>query len=297
MAFTLDVTAIKNYINENRDVLISKIVSMTDSTKWMNVQNGITTDTNIHGLITDLTIQDGSNCGFTPEGSQTITARTLEPNFLKVNTQYCPKDFYGTYKHYETKVAMGKSQLPLEEELVNDILKAIANKNEKLLWEGDKSTGDLVDGFTTIIANDSAIPTANKFTSSETTVLARLQEMYKKVGDKRVSAVMSSAMYRELITNIVNTNYFVYHEDENNDMVLTLPATNFKVYGIDGIDDADTNIYGVIWDEMFVGMDNADDASQFDFFWSADDRVYKLDVEWVLTPNYMYSDNIYVYGI
>lgn len=297
MAFNLDTTAISGYINENKDVLISKLVAMTDSTKWMNIQNGITTDTNIHGLITDLTIQDGSNCGFSPEGSQTITARTLEPNFLKVNAQYCPKDFYGTYKHYETKVAMGKSPLPLEEALVNDIIKAIANKNEVLLWEGDKSGGDLVDGFTTIIASDAAIPAGNKFTSSKTTVLERVQEMYTKVSDKRVSAVMSAAMYRQLIVDIANANYFVYHENENNDMVLTLPATNFSIYGIDGIADTDTNIYGVIWDEMFVGMDNADDASQFDFFWSADDRVYKLDVEWVLTPNYMYSENIYVYGI
>lgn len=297
MAFNLDTTAIQGYINANKDVLISKLVSMTDSTKWMNIQNDITTDTAIHGLLTDVTIQDGTACGFTPEGSQTVTERTLEPNFLKVNAQYCAKDFYGTYKHYETKVAMGKSPLPLEEELVNDILKAVANKNESLIWEGDKSTGDLVDGFTTIIANDSAIPTANKFTSSKTTVLERVQEMYTKISDKRVSAVMSAAMYRQLLMDIVNANYFVYHEDESNDMKLTLPATNFTIYGIEGIDDSDTNIYGVIWDEMFAGMDNSDDASQFDFFWSADDRVYKLDIEWVLSANYMYSDNIYVYSI
>jgi hypothetical protein len=80
-------------------------------------------------------------------------------------------------------------------------------------------------------------------------------------------------------------------------MVLTLPGTNFKVYGIDGIKDTDTNIYGVILDQMFVGMDNADDASMVDFFWSNDDRVYKLDIEWVLAVNYMFSENIYVYGV
>jgi hypothetical protein len=43
-------------------------------------------------------------------------------------------------------------------------------------------------------------------------------------------------------------------------------------------------------------MDNGEDASTFDFWFSEDDRVYKLDIEWVLTVNYMFSDNIWVYS-
>jgi hypothetical protein len=180
MAFNLDLTDIKGYIANKEDILVSKVVTGTETAKMFNVQNGITTDTAIHGLITSLSIQDGANCGFNANGSQKITQRVLEPAYMKVNTQYCPKDFYGTYKHYETKVAMGKSPLPLEEALVEDIVKSIAVENERLLWSGKKSAGDLVDGLTTIIASDSAIPSANKFTSSETSALKRLNEIYVK---------------------------------------------------------------------------------------------------------------------
>lgn len=296
---SLDTTNIKNYVNANTDLLVSKLVAGTDSSKLFNIQNGITTDTAIHGLVTNLSIQDGTACGFSAKGNQAITARTLEPNYLKVNHEYCPKDFYGTYKFYETKVAMGKSTLPLEEELIEDVVKAIAIENEKLLWSGKKSAGDLVDGITTVIANDTAIPSANKFTSTKQTVLERLNEMYAKVGNKKVVAFMSSAMYRQMITEVIEKNFYASFQDDA-DLTLQkfiLPGTNFVVYGVDGIADTDTNIYGLVPEEVFVGTDNADDASAFDFYWSADDRVYKLVIEWVLAVNYMFSDNVYVYSI
>lgn len=296
---SLDTTNIKNFINANTDILVSKLVAGTDSAKLFNIQNGITTDTAIHGVITNLSIQDGASCGFNAEGNQTVTARTLEPSFLKVNQEYCAKDFYGTYKYYETKVAMGKSTLPLEEELIGDVIKAIAIENEKLLWSGKKSAGDLVDGLTTVIANDSAIPSANKFTSTKETVIERLNELYAKVGNRKVKAFMSSAMFRQMITEVVEKNFYASFQDDA-DLALQkfiLPGTNFVVYGVDGIADTDTNIYGLIPEETFIGVDNADDASAFDFYWSADDRVYKLVIEWVLAVNYMFSDNVYVYSI
>lgn len=296
---TLDLTNIKNYVNANTDILVSKLVAGTESAKIFNIQNGVTTDTAIHGVITSLSIQDGASCGFNAQGTQAITARTLEPNFLKVNQEYCAKDFYGTYKHYETKVAMGKSPLPLEEALIEDVVKSIAIENEKLLWRGKKASGDLVDGITTIIAGDNAIPSANKFTSTKTTVLERLNEMYAKVGNKKVVAFISSAMYRQMITEVIEKNFYASFQDDA-DLTLQkfiLPGTNFVVYGVDGIADTDTNIYGLVPEEVFIGCDNADDASAFDFYWSSDDRVYKLVIEWVLTVNYMFSENVYVFSV
>lgn len=287
---TLNLDGLKGYINANKDVIVSKIVALADSTKYLQVQNGVTTDTTIHGLITNLEVQDGKDCGFTAAGTQSITERELKPAFLKVNHEYCPKDFLNTYKHYETQVAMGKSALPLEEALVADVLKAVGNKNEQLIWSGDKASGDLIDGLTTLIKADSGV---NKQTV-EGTVYEKVKALYKMVKDKRMVAVMSAAKYRELVMELVEKNLFHYNTQEGTEMVLTLPGTNFKVYGIDGIKAEDTNIYGLIWEETFVGMDNADDAAMFDLFWSNDDRVYKLVIEWALAVNYMFSESIIV---
>lgn len=287
---TLNLDGLKGYINANKDVIVSKIVALADSTKYLQVQNGVTTDTTIHGLITNLEVQDGKDCGFTAAGTQSITERELKPAYLKVNHEYCPKDFLNTYKHYETQVAMGKSALPLEEALVADVLKAVGNKNEQLIWSGDKASGDMIDGLTTLIKADSGV---NKQTV-EGTVYDKVKALYKKVTDKRMVAVMSAAKYRELVMELVEKNLFHYNTQEGTEMVLTLPGTNFKVYGIDGIKAEDSNIYGLIWEETFVGMDNADDAAMFDLFWSSDDRVYKLVIEWALAVNYMFSESIIV---
>ena len=287
---TLDLNVLKGYINANKDVIVSKLVALADSTKYLQVQNGVTTDTQIHGLITNLEVQDGTSCGFSAAGTQSVTDRRLEPVYLKVNHEYCPKDFFNTYKHYETQVAMGKSALPLEEALITDVLKAVGNKNEQLIWSGDRDSGDLVEGLTTKINRDGNV----RKQIVEGSVYDKVKALYKMVTDKRMVAVMSAAKYRELVMELVEKNLFHYNAQEGNEMVLTLPGTNFKVYGIDGIKPGDGNIYGLIWEETFVGMDNADDAAMFDLFWSEDDRVYKLVIEWALAVNYMFSESIIV---
>ena len=300
MAFTLDLTGLATYIDENKDQLLTKIPATMESTKYMNVQTNVLADREMHGLITNLTIQDGSNCGFSPEGSQTISGRILAPNYLKVNTQYCPKDFLGTYAAYQTSIAMGKGNLPLEEALVNDIIKAIAQENEKLIWAGDKSSGDLVDGFITLFDADAAIPAGNKVTSTLTGALDRLQEMYKALpSNKHLSVVCSMTLYRELVTDLVNKNLVVWNtaaDGENEQAIFTLPGTKLTVYGLEGIPETEDRFFAFDWNQMFYGCDGTGDKEAFDFFWSADDRVYKLDVEWVSTVNYQFSDGIYIYG-
>lgn len=277
MANTLNLDGIKNYIAQNQEIIASQIVAMTPSVGFLQVQNGVKSDTALHQLVTNLEIQDGKACGFNAAGSQTVSDRKFEPALLKVNTEYCAKDFVGTYKAYELKIAMGKSPLPLEEALINDILQGIANENERLIWSGDKSEGDLVDGFIKIMA-DANIGT---ITTNAEGVYEKVKVAYKEIKDRKASIVMSTPMYKQLILDLMEKNLYHYNETENAEQVITLPGTNLKIYGIDGMEDAE-NMYVVRLDEMFVGMDNAEDASTFDFFFSEDDRVYKLIVEWML---------------
>ena len=285
MASTLNLDGIKNYIAQNQEIIASKLIAKTDSTKWLQIQNNVTTDTALHQLITNLEIQDGKNCGFNAAGSQTISDRKFEPAILKVNAEYCAKDFIGTYKAYELKIAMGKSPLPLEEALIEDILQGIANENERLIWSGRKAEGALIDGFIELINETSGVES----TDIEST-LELVKFAYKKTDDKKASIVMSSAKFRELVLELMEKNLYHYNEKDNADQVIILPGTNMKVYGIDGITNTE-RIYVVRLDEMFVGMDNAEDASTFDLFYSDDDRTYKLVVEWALACQILNPDH------
>ena len=277
MASTLNLDGIKNYIAQNQEIIASQLVAMTPSVAFLQVQNGIKSDTSLHQLVTNLEIQSGIDCGFSAAGSQTISDRKFDTALLKVNTEYCAKDFVGTYKAYELKIAMGKSSLPLEEALINDILQGIANENERLIWSGDKSKGDLVNGFIKIMA-DANVKT---ITTNVEGVYEKVKAAYKQITDRKASIVMSTPMYKQLILDLMEKNLYHYNETENAEQVITLPGTNLKIYGIDGMENAE-NMYVVRLDEMFVGMDNDADASTFDFFFSEDDRVYKLIVEWML---------------
>lgn len=299
MAYNVELAdSIKNYIEQNKDILATKTATVNDSSKYFNLQTGVLAETEIHTLSTGLEIQDGSNCAFTPDGSSTVSGRRLVPAFLKVQAEFCAKDFLKTIYNKQTSIAMGRGALPLEEQFVQDILAGIKVENERLIWAGDTSNGDLMDGLTTIIANDSAIPAGNKFTSTKTDAFERLQEMYAKVDDKDYVVFCSTTMYRTLINDLLNKNFLVAgYEDANGMMELTLPACGLKVIGVDGIPATDTNFYGLHLEDMYMGIDAQGDNEKFDFWFSEDNRTYRLDVEWVLAVNYLFSERVYVYGI
>lgn len=293
-----DVTladSIKNYIEQNKDILATKTATVNDSSKYFNLQTGVLAETEIHTLSTGLTVADASNCGFNPDGSSTVSGRRLVPAFLKVQAEFCAKDFLKTIYNKQTSIAMGRGELPLEEQFVQDILASIKVENERLIWSGDKSQGDLMDGLTTIINADSNV---NTFTSQKTDAFERLQEVYAKTDMKDYVVFCSTAMYRELINSLLNKNYLVAgYEDANNGMEFTMPATGIKVIGVDGIASDDTNFYVLKLEDMYMGIDAMGDSEKFDFWFSEDNRTYRLDVEWVLAVNYLFSERVYVYSI
>lgn len=299
MSYNLNLAdSIKNYIEQNKDILATKTATVNDSAKFFNLMTGVLAETEIHTLTTGLAINDATNCGFNPDGSQTISGRRLVPGFLKVQAEWCAKDFLKTLYNKQTTIAMGRGALPLEEQFVEDILKSIKVSQENLIWSGSKASGDLVDGLTTIIAADTAIPAANKYTSSLTNVFERVQELYNRIEDTNYEVFCSMATYRQLINDLLNKNYLVAgYEDDNAEHTLVMPATGIKVHGIEGIKSTDTNLYALHLSDLWMGIDAQGDNEKFDFWFSEDARTYRLDIEWVLAVNYLFSDRVYVYGI
>lgn len=294
----IDLTSLRTYIDENLDTILTQQATLSNSAKWMVKQPNLLADREMHGLITELKLNDGASCGFTATTNQKVSGRVLTPHAMAVNAEWCSKDFIGMFASYQMK-SLTNPDLPLGKVMVDDILLAIANERERLIWSGNTGNAvDLMDGFTTKIANDQAIPSTNKVQdTTSTTILERLQKMHIAIGDKRISAVMSAAMYRELVQDLINKGMFLYKEDENTDMVFTLPGTNFKVYGIEGIDDSNTNIYGLNWNELFLGYtDSVDEEANFDFYFDQTARTYRLVAEFAMDVNYQFSENVYVYS-
>ena len=80
----------------------------------------------------ELELQDGTNCGFNAEGTTEFSNRILEPAFIKLNGEYCPKTFLNTWRNHDVKMAATQNDMPFEQEIVNQIINKLSLNLEKI---------------------------------------------------------------------------------------------------------------------------------------------------------------------
>ena len=127
---------IKGYVDESNESLIAKTVLGGQSVGLFNLQTGVKGATAINLLNTDVTLQSALECGFTPVGSSKISRRILDPVYLKVNMEWCDKNFLDTYAQHMVKIAAGMKTLPYAEEFTSHIIAKVNAALEKMLYQG-----------------------------------------------------------------------------------------------------------------------------------------------------------------
>lgn len=127
---------IKGYVDESNESLIAKTVLGGQSIGLFNLQTGVKGATAINLLNTDVTLQSALDCGFTPKGSNKISRRILDPVYLKVNMEWCDKNFLDTYAQHMVKIAAGMKTLPYAEEFTSHIIAKVNAELEKMLYQG-----------------------------------------------------------------------------------------------------------------------------------------------------------------
>ena len=118
------------------------------------------------GLIANAT------CDFTDTGSITLTERILQPEEFQVNIELCKKDFRSDWEAIQMGVG-AFDQLPpnFADFLIAHVAGKVAEKTEQNIWAGVNATAGEFDGFTVLMAADSAVvdaanDSATSFTSS-----------------------------------------------------------------------------------------------------------------------------------
>lgn len=286
------VTSLPAYVEEKKSELISKSVLGGDSIALFNLMVGVNGPTTLNLLDTDVTLQDGKECGFDAQGTQTITQRTITPAILKVNMEYCPKNFLGTYASYMVRIAAGKETLPYEEKFIGSVLDSINEKNEKMIFQGTGS-GAECEGLNSILGTDGA----QSFVKGAT-VWESLKAAYTAIPEKvlvkdDVALLIAPANFRAFVQELVSANLYHYDEKDYNGYVY-LPGTNVKVINTPGLAGTDKVIGGSL-SGIYVGVDMANDAEDFRFWFSDDDDVFKLKVSYALGVQVAFPDE-YVFG-
>ena len=302
MASGYTVSGITNYVEVNKDVLIKRLVlglAAGDTIPNLKKQLGIKTKERLNYLDVDPVIQDGSSCGFSASGSTVFSEREIETAQLKAQDQYCDKDLLGKFAEYAVKIAADKnaSDMPFEEEIVNEVLEGINEKMEKLVWQGDKSGSDLIDGFLTQAEGADSASTITVTGSSATTMYARVQAVIMALPEdilEKATVFMSPANFRKLVFELVEKN--LYHfapgaDIEDKDIVF--PGTEVRIHKTHGLKGSD-KIYASAYANMVYGSDLENDQEKVRFWYDDNSELFKYSIHWNAGVKTLYPDMVVV---
>ena len=285
---------LKTYLETNGVEVLTKALFNSESAKYFNIQTGCTAEQPIIRLDSTITLADASNCGFTATGSDTFSNRLLSPKFLKVNKEFCPKTLLKTWAHSEVRMNALGQEIPFEELLISNNINELAKVNERLIWEGDTTSGTgnmlLMDGIITIAKADENVVKQQKGTD---TIWQRVQKIWlalpAEIADK-TTIFMSIANYKQLIVELMNANMFHVFEEYQGTYEMTMPGANVKIKGVSGIT-SDT-IVATPEDNLYLGVDGESDSEVCDFYFDKSDRTFKFVVEYAYAVQYAFSEYI-----
>ena len=294
MAYTINDldSRLKNYLETNGTEVLTKALFNSESAKYFQIQTGVTAETPIIRLDSSITLADASNCGFTATGSDTFSNRLLSPKFLKVNKEFCPKTLLKTWSHSDVRMNALGQELPFEELLINNNINELAKVNERLIWEGDTTSGEgnmlLMDGIITIAKKDENTVKQQKNTD---TVWQRVQKIWlslpAEIADK-ATIFMSIANYKQLIVELMNENMFHVFESYEGQYEMTMPGANVKIKGVSGI--TSDVILATPEDNLYLGVDGESDSESVDLYFDKSDRTFKFCIEYAYAVNYAFSE-------
>ena len=283
---------LKTYLETNGVEVLTKALFNSESAKYFNIQTGCTAEQPIIRLDSTITLADASNCGFTATGSDTFTNRLLSPKFLKVNKEFCPKTLLKTWAHSDVKMNALNQEMPFEELLISNNINELAKVNERLIWEGDTTSGEgnmlLMDGIITIAKKDENTVKQSKGSDD---LWARVQKIWlslpAEIADKS-TLFMSIANYKQLIVDLMNKNMYHVFETYDGEYMMSMPGTNMVIRGVSGI--TQDVLLATPEDNLYLGVDGENDSETVDFYFDKSDRTFKFCIEYAYAVNYAFSE-------
>ena len=274
-----NATGLTDYVEQNNLPLISEAIVGGEFMEEFNIQTGIKATSSLNYLDVDVTLQDGSACGFNALGGDTFTQRDITVTPLKVNKTWCPKDLTAKWMGYTVKTAANGQELPFEQYLLGEVNKKVQSLIGFNLWQGDTATSGATysdfDGVLTITGTTTLTGVTSGMSVYDATLYV-YNNIPANVIDNAV-IYMGKDSYRTFIQDILAKNLFQVDSQEG-DFIYVLPATNIRVKGINYLNGT-KKIVATDPKNIYIGTDMEGDYEAYDLFWSQDDRLYKLVIE------------------
>lgn len=284
MAYNL--SELTTYVQDNRDVIIRNAVLGNGGIRnRMSIQTGIKTKEKLHPFEVNPIFQDGRGCGFTAQGEAKISERELETGIVKVNMEFCPDDLLGKYAEYLVKISATANELPFEQYIIDGVVAAINEGIEKMMFLGDKTSEDHVlkhiDGLVKILKAEEDV-TDVAIASGQTAyqgILSVYMAMPEEVINKGAEILVSPAIFRAFMQDMVKANLFHYNPNEGTVDSFILPGTDVVVRKEVGLTGS-LNVIGTYPKNLYYGTDLENATEDVKVWFSDDDDNYKLKVKW-----------------
>lgn len=302
MAF--DLNSINKYVNEMSDKLIGKVVTSPKTIKYLTLQTGVKGDTAINLLTNSIFFQDGTACGFSNSGTSTFSQRKITPGVIKAQKSYCDKSLTQYWAGYDVKVAAGAKTLPFEEDLINTEIAYVGSYLEKAIWQGDTNSSDVnlnkFDGLIKIIdaASGSTQNAANGGATgiTSTNIIGLIQNVFSAIPaeliDKDDVAIYCGYdVFRTYILALTNANMFNYTGTVDSTMEIVIPGTSVKLIAVPGLNSTN-RMFAFQTANVFYGTDLLNDEEKFDFWYSQDNREFRLEISFSAGVQIAFPDQV-----
>ena len=290
----LNVSTLTNYVEEKRLPLIAKSFLSGKTIDLIQLETGVLQDTALNLVSASVDFGDGATCGWNATDGVALSQRILKPTFLKVNQSFCDKSLLKKWASYEVKLAAGREQLPFEESFMAEIANAISESIEKLVWQGDSSNTNEPDGFLKILGAVSSGVVSATWTAG-TTAYNRIKTVYNAIPaniiDKEDTVIfVGEETYREFIQDLVAANLYHFSPDYKAGEYM-VPGTAIRVIAVNGLNGTGKIVAGRL-SNFFYGVGAEDDKDTFDFWYSQDNREFRLAVYFAMAVQVAYPNEI-----
>lgn len=316
----LDFTtgSIQAYIDEQNFNLATAALVGGRTAGFLTPQLGVKGNTKINKMDVDVVMQDGSGCSFAEDGDITFTQETIDAKQVKINMSFCPKELNGFYWRTQMPAGTHQEALPFEAQFANYLVAKVQDSLETVIWNGDATSGTgnnamfdgiLIDAanFTDCNGTGGSFGTALTGAIDINNVVEAIERIYVEAPSAAVAqddfrVYLGVDKFRALAAAIMNGNGGAsilsgaalqgsMDRADVDPLRIIMPGTNMEIVGVGGLNTAD-KVVGFSSSNVFLGMDLAEDSSNIESWYSQDDRLFKVAMEFTMGVGIAYKSEV-----
>ena len=286
MGFT--VNTLPDYVEQRKGELLSKAVFGFETRQYVNLMTGVKYKEALNILATDPVLQ-ARTCGFDASGNVSFTQRIMTVAPYKVNMTLCEEDLRKKWMNDQLVVKAGGEVLPFEEKIADNIVKGVQKQLENLVWNASTAV-DGFDGLLTIANAEADVKDVSAGASDYATAIEVYKAIPAEILDK-AEMFCGEDMFRSIVLEITAKNLYHYNPEVDGAKTIILPGTNTKLHGVNGLN-GKGQILAADPENLFYGVDMADDAETFDIWYSKDNQEFRVAIKFNAGAQIAFPDQV-----